>query len=89
VQGKLEFLRSVCHKNFVPVVKTFHNEDWDEIESIVEFMPVEVVDLCVRGFPFLKQLSLAAILGQASCDLSTNDSATAKEILGTPRYIIP
>ncbi len=73
MQDKLDFIRNVRPKNFVSTVKAFHNEDWDDIESIVEFMPIDVVDLCVRGFPFLKQLSLAAILGQASCDMSTKD----------------
>ena len=71
VQDKLAFLRSFRHKNLVSMVETFHNEDSGEIESIFEFMPVDVVDLCVRGFPFIEELSLAAILGQASCDLST------------------
>ncbi len=40
------FLRSFSHKFYVSIVKIFHNEDWDEIESIVEFMPVDIVDLC-------------------------------------------
>ncbi len=67
---KLHFLRSFQHDNFVSVTKVFQCEDTSAIQTISEFMPVVVVDLCVRAFPFHNQFSLAAILGQVSTSFS-------------------
>ncbi|ATY58262.1 kinase-like domain [Cordyceps militaris] len=66
VQLKLAFLRSVRHQNLDSPIKAFYNAGANEIEAGFEYLPVDVMNLGVRAFPFLKQINLAAILGQAS-----------------------
>lgn len=69
INEKLHLLRSVRHKNLDMALDLFYNIDLHDIECEFEYLPVKIVDLSVRALPFLKQLNLAAILGQASFTL--------------------
>ncbi|KAM3536747.1 hypothetical protein MY4038_000202 [Beauveria bassiana] len=66
IEGKLAFLQSAHHQNLDVATEAFYNADADDIEAGFEYLPVDVTNLGIRAFPFLKQLNLAAILGQVS-----------------------
>ncbi|KAH8712354.1 hypothetical protein HC256_005550 [Beauveria bassiana] len=75
VEEKMQFLRSLNHRNLVSIEEIILHEDSDMIELSLEFMPLSVVELCVRVFPYHDEFSLAAILGQAIEGLLYLDSA--------------
>lgn len=64
VEEKMQFLQSLNHRKLVSVEEITLHEGSDMIELSLEFMPLSVVELCVRVFPYHDEFSLAAILGQ-------------------------
>lgn len=60
----MQFLRSLDYRNLVLVEEIFFNRESNLIKVELKFMPVSIVELCVRVFPYHHKCSLATILGQ-------------------------
>ena len=88
VKDKLIFLQKFHHKNLDVAIEAFYNAEVDEIEADFEYLPVDVMNLGIRAFPFLKQLNLAAILGQVSFKPENTWYQFLME-LGATRFIVP
>lgn len=88
VQSKLTCLQTFHHPNLDVATEAFYNADVDKIETGFEYLPVDVMNLGIRAFPFLKQLNLAAILGQVN---SNPDDTLCQFLikLGSSRLIVP
>lgn len=59
-------MRQVSYDNIVQVVQVIKYKDSNHILEISKFMPLIVVDVCLKSFTAFQEFALAAIIRQAS-----------------------